>query len=93
MQEQIKIVETKEEITKLTNSFYKKEEININLQKCQICNKYSRYTCGKCISVFYCSLQCQQMDWILHVDTCKIKNISHIEKNVILKQFPNILAD
>lgn len=35
-----------------------------------ICGKYGKYICSKCKSEHYCSLECQNRDWITHKKEC-----------------------
>lgn len=37
---------------------------------CVICQTESRHKCGKCNNVYYCSLECQRSDWVIHKETC-----------------------
>lgn len=37
---------------------------------CSVCGKEDAKRCGKCHSVFYCSVKCQKKDWKSHKETC-----------------------
>ena len=40
--------------------------------ECQICRKDASKRCVKCLSVWYCSKECQVADWKAHKKNCKI---------------------
>ena len=39
--------------------------------KCKICGKVAHNKCSKCKSAFYCSKDCQTLDWKKHKKMCK----------------------
>lgn len=38
---------------------------------CVVCDKVASSKCSKCLSVYYCSRECQSKDWSKHKVTCK----------------------
>lgn len=52
-------------------AYGRKEPIKIPHSKvCQRCSKQSVLICSKCKKVYYCSAQCQKIDWKNHRATC-----------------------
>jgi hypothetical protein len=41
--------------------------------KCAHCKAIAYYNCGHCVSVGYCGLSCQSLDWSNHKSICKDK--------------------
>lgn len=41
------------------------------MSKCHICNKITNNCCSKCKSIYYCSNECQKIDWNTHKKSCK----------------------
>ena len=37
---------------------------------CKVCGKVARQKCGRCVSVRYCSRECQVQDWKTHKPVC-----------------------
>lgn len=50
-------------------------------KSCNTCRKHSKYVCGSCKTVSYCSDYCQKKDWRCHSKTCFFKKNKTHEKN------------
>jgi len=49
--------------------------VDASARICQTCDKPgAKYRCTKCKVTYYCSLQCQKMDYAGHVKTCSIES-------------------
>ena len=62
-----------------------REGLPIQENECELseCSKYAARKCSACKHVFYCSLNCQKLDWRFHKPTClknrKAKDESPVE--------------
>lgn len=60
-------------------------------KECEVCEKKGKWQCcGKCKGVFYCSKECQTLDWSNHKLECKsilakrkiVETVEHIGKDL-----------
>ncbi len=52
---------------------FDKEETQVNNKACKICNKTPTKKCQRCMSICYCSQNCQKVDWSKHKGACMKK--------------------
>ena len=62
-------------INTASHIFYKR---HLRSDYCQSCQRFSKpglkfKHCGRCMSVSYCSQNCQKLDWPMHKVTCKLQ--------------------
>merc|ERR1719433_2134414 len=49
--------------------------VGVSRRECQTCHKHDpKYRCQRCHVAYYCSQQCQKMDYSEHVKTCPIQS-------------------
>lgn len=83
--------------TEMMQSLPTGSTLNKPLKICRYCNKAdlseefqaSLMRCSRCLTVFYCSKECQQKDWRAHEKRCKPGSksdtkLSHVYQQVVL---------
>ena len=65
-------------------------DLEMSENKCNLCKADNTpFKCGKCLTVFYCSSECQRKDWKTHKATCI--HAPHNKKQVMLFFYKGIL--
>lgn len=47
-------------------------------KKCSVCGKVTSRCCVKCYASYYCSIECQRLDWNIHRNQCDELRKKHI---------------
>ena len=54
---------------------------------CFLCLEPSKLKCSKCLTIQYCSKECQKKDWKIHKNNCKDnncnENMEELEKKAL----------
>jgi hypothetical protein len=65
-------------------------ELEMSENKCNLCKADNTpFKCGKCLTVFYCSRECQKKDWKTHKVNCV--SVTEEKKQVMLFFYKGIL--
>jgi len=58
----------------------KKLSKDLNDLNCNVCGRKNYFKCSKCKSVYYCSKECQKIDWKCHKKSCELVNEEYCMK-------------